>query len=214
MLAGTEPEIPADGENALPEGPADPPPAEDAGDRPAEPSPPAPATGIVNSLGDLSERIRRLEDVLASLQAPDFTRPMTFEETVHAPAAASTPAPQNAAQAPAASTVPPGLEASPLLRLLPEGNWLLFEVYAELRCIVRMLVDPRYTMTWSTRVLPLIILAAMVLSWITIAQLPVIGTLLDRVIFLLLGYLLFKVLGREALRYRQTSPDLPPSLRL
>jgi hypothetical protein len=29
-----------------------------------------------------------------------------------------------------------------------------------------------------------------------------------------LAFVLFKVLGQEARRYRETSPDLPPNLRL
>ena len=41
-----------------------------------------------------------------------------------------------------------------------------------------------------------------------------IGFLLDRAIFLVLAYALFKVLTREATRYRMTSPDIPPSMRL
>ena len=42
----------------------------------------------------------------------------------------------------------------------------------------------------------------------------IVGFLFDRVFFLVLAYMLFKVLIREATRYRMTSPDLPPSLRL
>ena len=39
---------------------------------------------------------------------------------------------------------------------------------------------------------------------------PAVNKLID----LLLGFLLFKVLGYEARRYRLTAPDLPPTLRL
>jgi hypothetical protein len=43
---------------------------------------------------------------------------------------------------------------------------------------------------------------------------PVVGGLLNKVIDLVLAFLLFKVLGHEARRYRETAPDLPPTLRL
>ena len=44
--------------------------------------------------------------------------------------------------------------------------------------------------------------------------LDIVGTLLEKVVDLLLAFVLFQVVHREATRYRTTSPDLPPSLRL
>src|SRR5207248_10819663 len=93
-------------------------------------------------------------------------------------------------------------------------RWLPFELVAEMRVMARMYLDPRYRLTWQTRVLPPVFLFGMFLSWLLISGIPVVGFLFDRVFFLVLAYMLFKVLIREATRYRMTSPDLPPSLRL
>lgn len=95
--------------------------------------------------------------------------------------------------------------------------WLLWDTWAESRAIVRMFVDPRYSLPWSARVLPLILLAAILTSrfWVPFSSIPFLGDwLLVKFVDLLLAFLLFKWLGHEARRYRQTSPDLPAKLRL
>src|SRR5262249_53965215 len=93
-------------------------------------------------------------------------------------------------------------------------RWLPFELLAEMRVMLRMYLDPRYRLTWQTRVLPPVFLLGMFLSWWIIGAIPVVGFLFDRALFLVLAYMLFKVLIREATRYRMISPDLPPTLRL
>ena len=65
-----------------------------------------------------------------------------------------------------------------------------------------------YRLTWQTRLLPPLILFGMFLSWLLLPS------LVDRALMLVLAYVLFKVLTREATRYRMTSPDIPPSMRL
>jgi hypothetical protein len=95
--------------------------------------------------------------------------------------------------------------------------WLLWDTWAEARAIVRMFVDPRYHLSWSARVLPLVVLAAILTSkyWIPGSSIPILGDwLLVKLVDLLLAFLLFKWLGHEARRYRRSSPDLPSSLRL
>jgi hypothetical protein len=80
-----------------------------------------------------------------------------------------------------------------------------------------MFLDPRYQLPWSARVLPLVILAAILTSrfWVPGSSIPYLGDwLLVKLVDLLLAFLLFKWLGHEARRYRQTSPDLPANLRL
>jgi hypothetical protein len=96
--------------------------------------------------------------------------------------------------------------------------WLLFDLYAEARATIRMYLDPRYRVGWQGRLLPVLFLAAIGTSWLWIPRtsvLPsVVSTLLVKVVDLVLAFALFKVLHREADRYRRVSPDLPPSLRL
>jgi hypothetical protein len=116
---------------------------------------------------------------------------------------AVTPAPS-----PSPTTAPPSAGSGVL--------WLLWDTWAEARAIVRMFLDPRYHLPWSSRLIPLVLLAAILTSkyWVPFASITLIGDLLVNIVDLPLAFLLFKWLGHEARRYRQSSPDLPPNLRL
>jgi hypothetical protein len=181
---------------------------------PAREGPNAPAAVPPRHVLSLEDRVRRLEDVLATLQisphaiqpADSLPAPPPNEQTNLADFIAS------AAQHPPAPPETPPEGRAPAPERPP--RWLPFEMLAEMRVMVRMYLDPRYRRTWQTRLLPPLFLFGMFLSWLLISGIPVIGFLLDRVIFLVLAYMLFKVLMREATRYRMTSPDLPPALRL
>jgi hypothetical protein len=179
----------------------------------------------------LEQRIRRLEDALTSLQEqrdpePPLAAPPTAS-LVGARTATSPPtstavlldvgkrllgtATQAIASAPmAVPAAPPPSSPSSVL-------WLLWDTWAEARVIARMFVDPRYHLPWSARLLPLLLLAAILTSkyWVPGSSIPILGEwLLVKLVDLLLAFLLFKWLGHEARRYRHTSPDVPPSLRL
>jgi hypothetical protein len=79
-----------------------------------------------------------------------------------------------------------------------------------------MFVDPRYRLSWFGRVVPIVLTAAIATShwWVIGSSIPLFGSVLDKAVDLVLAFALFKVLGHEARRYRETSPDLPPHLRL
>ncbi len=79
-----------------------------------------------------------------------------------------------------------------------------------------MFCDPRYRLSWTARLAPPIILALIVTSlyWMPATVLPYVGMVIDKIVDLVLAYILFKLLSNEARRYRETAPDLPPSLRL
>jgi hypothetical protein len=171
----------------------------------------------------LEQRVRRLEDALAQLQnlrrqataRPDPIRPAGPPGTVPpaAPAGAPTAAP---AAAPTSVTRPPGVTGAPA-PARPWRRWLLFDIVAEARVIARMFVDPRYSLSWSGRLVPLLLIAAFVTSslWMPGANLPGgVGYAINKTVDLLIGFVLFKVLSHEARRYRETAPDLPPMLRL
>ncbi len=184
--------------------------------------------------GPLEERVRRLEDALAQLVDLKGIETRVAErvaerlERDRKASPRSSPPPAGAIQAPLAS--PAAVLVDVGQRLLaaapqavparppgpPQQTWLLAELLAEARAIVRMYVDPRYSMPWLGRLLPLALLAAFITSyyWAPFTSVPVVGWLLNKVLDLVLGFVLFKVLGHEARRYRETAPDLPPNLRL
>jgi hypothetical protein len=211
----------------------------------ANSEPPAPPAPAADPRGQLEDRIRRLEEALAQLnamkerQAANAAAPVSVPVAApvativlpqQQPAAPFTTAPSESATsflfgvgkhllsrapvAPVAQPTPPGRE-SPISAGMRWSSFF-FDVYAEVRAILRMFVDPRYQMSWTSRLVPVGLALLLLTSgyWAPGAMLPGIGTLIDKVIDVPLAFLLFKVLSHEARRYRQTSPDLPAALRL
>lgn len=178
----------------------------------AQAAPPSAPLVITAADPALEERLRRLEELLARTQG------VTAEKK---PEAAPASGPGMLSQAKALFDV-----GRHLLPALPAGQappkakgWLVWEMVAELRAIFCMYVDPRYRLPWYGYVVPPVLLAAFVFSlyWIPFAlalrELKLHWVLTVPVDLLLL-YSMFKILGHEARRYRETAPDLPPSLRL
>ncbi len=89
--------------------------------------------------------------------------------------------------------------------------WLLFDAYAEARSMVRMYFDPRYRMSWQARTVPLILLVALLTSgfWLPGTSIPVMGSIFDKLVDIVLAFLAFKILSREARRYREVIADIP-----
>lgn len=103
-----------------------------------------------------------------------------------------------------------------------QSIWLLYDIYSEGLAILRMFIDPHYKMPWRSRLIPMILFVAILTSWFwlpgtaILEKLPggsLVGTLLDKVVDLILAFFLFKILGREAKRYQQTFPSLAAKLR-
>jgi hypothetical protein len=178
-------------------------------------------------LPPLEMRIRRLEDALAQLQAMRGAEHRVTAQPGRAAVAEAAPA----APAPQAPTdklwefgkrvlSSPGETARALAAA--SGNdrvragWLFVEIVTEARVIWRMFTDPRYRLSWTGRIAPPVLVALVVVSswWVPLTGIPVFGMILDKVIDLVMAFVLFKILGHEARRYRETAPDLPPSLRL
>jgi hypothetical protein len=90
--------------------------------------------------------------------------------------------------------------------------WLIVDCWTELRSMFRMFFDPRYRLTWQTKVYPPILIALMVLWWWILPSIPVLTTVLDKIVTLVLAFFLYKILSREARRYREVCPHLPPAL--
>jgi hypothetical protein len=199
----------------------------------------APRDGAAARVEALEGRVRRLEDALAALQD---TRALE-ERVVERVAAKVGPGDPNGLRESAGLIMEAGRHLLPAAAGALAGGadaaeaharaqaqpaapgrrpWLLFEVYAELRAMVRMYVDPRFRLTWQARLLPLVLLVAIATSGLWLPgndflnkiTLNIVGTLYEKVVDLALAFVLFKVLHREVSRYRQSSPDLPPSLRL
>jgi hypothetical protein len=94
-------------------------------------------------------------------------------------------------------------------------SWLLFDLLAEARSMVRMFVDPRYRMTWPGRlVLPVLGVLLLVTLWelgslSDLSFVKLIMAILEKLADLLLAFVAYKVLAREVSRYREQIPDAP-----
>ncbi len=166
----------------------------------------------------LENRIHRLETELAQMRNSSAAESRFAQRPVAAAAqesgglwgrllGSSGPAKTSRAAAALPSLVPPSVR----------HTWLLFDALAELRAMYWMFFDPRYHLSWTARLLPLILLALIFTSyyWTPGTSLPFpIGTVIEKTSDLILAYFLFKLLSYESRRYRETAPDLPPSLRL
>ena len=179
----------------------------------------------------LEQRVRRLEETVKEIRetrftdrpAPEPAPPLPMQplsapplDFVLPPAAPAHPParPQDFVMPPAAPPLAPAPSTAPPRET--QRSWLFKEMWVEARAIQFMFFDPRYSMPWARKLLPLLLLAAFLTTsyWLPGAAIPGIGLVLEKGVLLLLGFALFKVLGHEARRYRETSPDLPPSLRL
>lgn len=87
--------------------------------------------------------------------------------------------------------------------------WLIVDCYTEFRSMFRMFFDRRYRLTWQTKLYPPLLIVLMVLSWWMVGSIPIVGLWLDKIVALVLAFFLYKILSREAQRYREVCPHLP-----
>lgn len=165
----------------------------------------------------LENRLQRLEAELAHLR--NTTATATHFTNQPAPSVAHEPGGLWGRWfGPSAAKTTRGVSGPP--SLVPNSvrhTWLLFDALAELRAIYWMFFDPRYRLSLTARLAPLVFLTLILTSyyWTPGTILPFyIGYVIEKLCDLILAYFLFKLLSHEARRYRETAPDLPPSLRL
>jgi len=198
----------------------------------------APAPHKSQEVEALEDRLRRLEAVLTSLadtkqmeerlaerlskraeQAAPMAAPATAPFAMAAPEPVATPA------KPTEISALPGRRWLPFIRGGPSPSsgptedgrsglrtkWLLLDILREFQTILHMYGDPRYRLTWSGRILPLVFLAAILTSYYW--TLPLLWWMPDaihgiviKLIDLVPAFCMYKVLTREAQRYRESIP--------
>lgn len=182
-------------------------------------------TSSANGTDTLELRVRRLEDVVAALQD---TRELEERVTQRVTERVRTEDARRADRegrplllsasrhllTTARETVSPiAQERSAAPSPERRGPRFLLDSIAELRAMVRMYVDPRYRLSWSARVLPFVLLALFVTSklWIPFQILmpDIVVFLLMKAIDLVLAFLLYKILSREARWYRDQGFEGP-----
>jgi hypothetical protein len=85
-------------------------------------------------------------------------------------------------------------------------QWLVTSVFGELKLFVQMYIDSRYRLSRLAQFgVPTIgvLVAVNYLFFNYSCFVPILNLIAERVVLLLLGFALFKILSREAVRYRQ-----------
>jgi hypothetical protein len=171
--------------------------------------------------GVLAERVRRLEEQLATREAAPpadeevARRVLTLlaekaaqhraQSAGEPPVPGLIPAAVTAARVaqtyfPAGPDAPPGAAAQPAETGF--RAWLVTQVADEFRLIFRMYFDPRYRLSRVAQFGVPIVLALMVLNYFFVASLPVVGFLFERLLLIVLAVVLYRILAREVVRYR------------
>jgi hypothetical protein len=87
------------------------------------------------------------------------------------------------------------------------ASWIVVDVVLEFVAIYRMFFDFTYKAGWPTRILVLVLLPAILTSslWFPGSHFWwILGDVLDKLLDLLLAFIMYKALSREAQRYLQT----------
>ena len=173
-----------------------------------------------DNFSELQARIRRLEDSIASLQDQSLLEERIatrlqqgrLQKNEHT---ASIAAVKTGVEILTPNQVEDVVEV-PSWNPLVAGKWFFSEIVPELRAMACMFFDPRYRLGAWNKAVPAGLFLMIVLSgyWVPFSSLPVVGSLIDSIIMLGLGYFLIKILSAESRRYRQLAPGLPRSLRL
>ncbi len=188
-------------------------------------------TAVDNSIESLEQRVKRLEDALASLQDTRVLEDRVFQRVSlkmeapkpppdPPPKSKEQPVPENLQEKVSANEKPPGPDISENIKekagefiststgVSPQvvrHSWFLWDVWSELRTILRMFFDVRYRLAWTTRLAVSILLVLILTSqwWVPFASIPWIGPIWDKVVDLILAFFMFKILVREGQRYRE-----------
>jgi hypothetical protein len=170
----------------------------------------------LHDLQGMEERIveRISHQLQGSANAP---RPiLAFSEpVVEQPRAVATPLPPTIRpDFPSAAPLAIPAAAVPLPRLTwvgageqhPTGlAWLFVDICRDALAIFWMFVDLNYKVAWSTRALTVVLLLAILTShwWWPLGGLPIVGSVLVKLIDLVLAFIIFKALTRESRRYME-----------
>lgn len=156
---------------------------------------------------DFAERMHRLEGEVAELRhtMSDLADIVVGDIRDRREAAGALAAPLPEVTVPA-SLVPGGettLKAVNALR----RPWLVFDLLRDIGAIVRMYMDPRYRVRRSTQLMVPLIFVLFGVNYLlfnyTLLDIPIFRHIFESLVEIVLAVLLYKVLMREVVRYRQ-----------
>jgi hypothetical protein len=177
----------------------------------------------------LEQRIGRLEDAVAALQDTRMLEERVVArvgERIHRSAPPAPCEPTNSLVDAGRRLLPATIQTIRAHAGTIEGvarvaappavrrHWLLYDLFDELRTVAVMLLDLRYRpyLSWTACIGPPLLLTVILTSGYWLRLLPfgslIADTPIDKFLDVILAFFLYKVLTREAQRYRDTFPDL------
>jgi hypothetical protein len=184
------------------------------------------------------ERLRRIEDAIAAMQdqqaieerllerllnrvspgaAAGSRLPEVDPHPVPLPPASHQPSHQPSQPVALLESVIPDTPASKLVKTAvyarqQASGWLIVDMLRDLYDIGRMYFDNRYRVSRNAKVVPMVVLIVMMLSYLYftfMVPLPIINTICDKILNVFLILYLYRYLSREAERYRNTIAMYP-----
>lgn len=154
-------------------------------------------------LDDPADRVQKLEGEVFALRdtVSRFAELMLSElKRIKPPEPPPAPVPVTvsmAGMAPVPLAIP-----TPKAELMARG-WVLPEFFRDLLTILKMYVDPRYRLRRATQVFIPVMLLLFVMNYWVVGSIPLLGKIFVEIGTILLSILLYKVLYREMVRYRE-----------
>ena len=163
---------------------------------------------------DIEQRLRRLEAAVAALQDTQIMEERVAERVVQKLKRTPLKALRDSASVIVdvgksmvpLKTEPSGTQPKPEENTVEKPGWLLLDLWSEVRTFGRMLFDHRYPFSYAGRFGPVIIACTYIFSWLFLAG-SIVGGTLDRILAIVLAFLLYKIMSREVQRYRAMFPN-------
>jgi hypothetical protein len=156
---------------------------------------------------EVEQRLRRLESAVAALQDTHLMEQRVADRVLQKSKRSPLAALRDTATVvvDASKALVPTASSSSQSPPAPEkAGWLLVDLWCEVRTFGKMIFDHRYPFSYAGRFGPVIITCAYVFCWLFMGG--VIGSLLERIIDVVLAFVLYKIMSREVQRYRAMFP--------
>jgi hypothetical protein len=156
-------------------------------------------TSMSNSLAELERRVLALESKVAAI--PDTQQ---IEERVTERLKANLPPPANPSESPSFKDIAFPIPNVQTVVEAARVGWTMFEMFGELNMLFWTLFDRRYHMAWITRLVTIALLVLIFTSqlWLPLAFDNIVGRIWEKIINLILGFIIFFVLHFEMRRYQ------------
>jgi len=179
---------------------------------------------LIQTVEAMELRLHRLEQAVASLQNHSENFDRTSEEpannsidekTTEKSAVANESERTNTLHTEEKRSTPAPAPEPKLIKTMKQ-SWLFWDIWTEFVAIIRMFFDVRYHVGWFARLTVLVGIPVILTSqwWLPVPSLFGLGAILDKVFNLLIAFFTFKVLNREAQRYRQWKLESRKTTRL